>query len=1634
MVENSRATGGGAATNAGIDYQGSVAAWYMSKLLAESGTTLPYGLSSDDKFTQIDFETDEPTDDINIKTYLGHNIYVQAKRSLSLGPSDDSVLAKSLSQFVKQHLKATSDNGYEAGKDWYVLAYSGTSPQTLDQAAEALNKLRGGTPADRLPVSEKNALDVVEGHIKRLLANESGVSPSEANVHEILKCLYFHKLDVLDNARDALVAQDILRNILANTSQAALAWGTLRSDAVSFGRQRGSVKQDDLVAQLSNKGVRLNSAVDYAPDIAKLKDYTQNITIPILERSSSIEIDGTIIKLDRKPVHVMHDLVDQGRSFLVVGEPGAGKSGSLHDLIKLLQNDKRDVFAIAAEQISASSFGDIQRELNLQSPLNNVLMNWRGAERGVVVIDALDAARNPEALKLFIDIARQIIRVSDRWSVVISIRKYDLRHNDTLKSMLPRGQLSEFIDPEFSTAHVNIPLLSDEEREQLASLSPKLGALIQKAGPRMRDLLRSPFNIKIAAEIMDTGVDADELTEIDTQIGLLDRYWEARVSDNGADGMARNVLINSIASDMVQSQLLRVAKLAVIKQNPASNDQLVDLLSRSVLCEEGQGDFLSFSHHIIYDYAIYRTILRASPDGIKDLLSDNPYLALSVRPSIQMYWQYKWHDDLTRKAFWSEIVGIEQDERISRLAKSLGIQIAVESIREPGDITALIDLIKDADTAKADAALAVYKRCSDTMAATRKRDEPDNAEMWIPALNEILNLKGDYPTRVACCSILESAVEKWPEVTQESKILAGSAARKLLEVETAKAIPHKWVMRKAIKLVADTFETNPSENSRIFNDLLQDKMVQEYGYMYLGDLADCVGKLASQDDELVYRIYETAFTHDEKSNEVTSMLDSQILGLNSNRKQDYDMVYWHLGQKYKEVAKANLALALKALDLVLVETAHHYGTDEEMEAEIKTFSYYGSEQSFERSRAYSWHTELHTGDKGYETYEAFNQYIDELSNDTEGPEKLKKAIEQNAGITNSPQFWSLILSAGAKYPQTIGSVLVPLLTAEPLLKSPETSGKLGAFITAIYPTLDDETREKIERLLIATPGQIEDDYDQRRALAIRDTVFTKVDEDQLVTSEAIELRSLQTQNKNEDEDTLDQVTGYAHEDFWERGKSEEDKNLLRLTRAQETSVNSIQPATISTEKITELFNLVTELETALQKNVTASDDSKREIYNLIARIFEKISRSPNFTPASDGWEGVTEKVLRTIEDTPAGTVDTDASDNDEDEERQMLSDYGARSVAIETLMVLANKETDVNHLNRLRDTIRGLTLDQSPTARFMIASNVHYLWRKDDNDFLWEIVNQFKDNEKNSGVVHHLAISLSHLRSADPDRTYPVLLEIYRKWQSSKNDKLREALLQQIVEAYVRRNDLDAKTLLDEVLVQPIQHYPELDRVEVHLRTYLTYGIDNHDDNEATEIRARARGVMLSILGSYDEDEEYQKWSKKHEGKKQSDLSKEELREVRSILGHTSNIAKQVYFASGSHDEKTEKEEGLSADAKKIFLQENKELIDRITSKGRVSAAYDFVGMALTYQDVDPVWALKLVEQLITESAKNGATSESLMAGSVATFVKTFIASHREYLREPTNQKSLINILDGFVETGWPEAINLMGDLEEIFR
>src|SRR5689334_2333593 len=99
MKKKQAGSGGGAATQAGINYQNRVAAWVAVHVLAEKSAH-PIGPAS--QATYVRFETGEPVDDVLVGTADNRHAFVQAKRTIELSVKTKSEFASVTDQFVRQ--------------------------------------------------------------------------------------------------------------------------------------------------------------------------------------------------------------------------------------------------------------------------------------------------------------------------------------------------------------------------------------------------------------------------------------------------------------------------------------------------------------------------------------------------------------------------------------------------------------------------------------------------------------------------------------------------------------------------------------------------------------------------------------------------------------------------------------------------------------------------------------------------------------------------------------------------------------------------------------------------------------------------------------------------------------------------------------------------------------------------------------------------------------------------------------------------------------------------------------------------------------------------------------------------------------------------------------------------------------------------------------------------------------------------------------------------------------------------------------------------------------------------------------------------------------------------------------------
>jgi len=272
---------------------------------------------------------------------------------------------------------------------------------------------------------------------------------------------------------------------------------------------------------------------------------------------------------------------------------------------------------LAVDQLEARSLKSLRLELGLEYEIVEVLQNWSGDQPAFLVIDALDAARSSEKEQAILGLISRVHDLAPRWRIVASIRQFDLRYNSKLRSLFRGRPHPRFHSDEvtlFTTNHFNISKLEPQELAQIPAQSADLGELIQRADDKLHTLLSIPFNIKLMAELIGSGAPIDSLTPIRTQIELLERYWQERIIQPLDKRDAKELILSRTVKEMVESRSLRVDKSNVIKQTTDA-PVLTEILSANVLAEwssraasRANDKFLTFAHHVLFDYAVARLL------------------------------------------------------------------------------------------------------------------------------------------------------------------------------------------------------------------------------------------------------------------------------------------------------------------------------------------------------------------------------------------------------------------------------------------------------------------------------------------------------------------------------------------------------------------------------------------------------------------------------------------------------------------------------------------------------------------------------------------------------------------------------------------------------------------------------------------------------------------------------------------------------------------------------------------------------------------------------------------------------------------------------------------------------------------
>lgn len=1659
------ASAGGAAAAGGMEFQHRVAAWVAAHILAEKEATPPWDLPAGATLEWLRCETDEPVDDLLVGTSANGLVFAQVKRTLQLSEAADSVLASVLDQFVRQFVTCRGkvagsqpwDRPLDPARDRLVLVTSPNSSKPVRLHLPAVlgrsQHLRQDQPLENAAKNgdERRVHAIVRAHVARSWRNALGTGPSDDELRQLLSLLRVQVLD-LDAGGDAeREAKTLLRNaVLRDPDEADTAWALLVSLCADFAAQRSGADRSGFQRALLNARLELRAARSYRSDIEKLRECSAT-TSNTLAHFAQVRAGAATIKIQRQSTEALTQAAEE-KSILVVGEPGAGKSGALYDLVKAFMEGGRDSVFLAVDRLAARSLAELRAELGLDHELPQVLDNWPGVHPAFLVIDALDAARGDPAATMIRDLIRQVVQKSGRWHVVASIRKFDLRYGVEIRDLFAGPPPTEFRDAEFTgVRHLNVPRLSDDELSQIASQSAELDALVRSAPGELHDLLRVPFNLRLMAELLGGGVGAHELTPIRTQLELLDRYWLWRVIRADSQGDARESILRNACEEMVEARALRLNRstLAQLGNSP----QLDDLLSNQVLVEWQPSPqvppdryVLAFSHHVLFDYAVARLLLRGTPEALVSRLVNDPELAVVVRPSLLLHFRHVWTVDRSRRPFWHLALRIIRADGIPEIGKLIGPSVAAELAHALPDLDPLCTALDDSSPENHTAAEQALRHLVGALLAGAPGEVSlvgAGAGPWCHLLERVsrsLRSHAAYTVR----SLLSSLCERPEEFTPDQRNATGHTARRLLEFAWSQARRDGWLAIHALQCVCRTFESDPSASAGLIRRCLEPRHLSQYGFEEMPWLAREVKRLIGLDPALVGEIYRAAFAYHEASAEPSPMGTGRILPLISNRRQDYEGALYELARAFPafvERAPENATHAIITVTEAYVAQRHPPASGEERE---ETFDFDGGQARLRTDHSAIWDEgNMYRHDEPLKMLDAFEQYLEKLAEQPEAVETLHKLVETLISQNRLAVLWRRVLLAAARHPATLGREILSFAWAMPILTGYDTTTPAGEFLRAIFSTLSRSERERIERAILSIPEAVP--ADRREAGEhVRNRLLGCLTGVEPVTEEAQhlleQLRASNAVPSNEPPVHFEAWSApYGEEEYLKDQGVPVEANANRKIRELERPVKEFADRHLnSTPTLEEASTQLPPLHLLHDALSRADTDGvhprqRDHAWGCLGAACARIARTDGLS-CEEGVGAFVKAIL--LEGSWHTEPGHDPENDSQFDEHPSWGSPAPRIEAAQGLIVLARGPTCAT--GEVVEAVERLSNDPVPAVRYQIARSLDAPYPTEP-DLMWRIMERMCREEPSRGVLQGLLRGpLERLAGADPDRVAGLTKAIFERVREGQGAaEVRELCIGIFASLYIWRGHAQCREVVFDIATSPSAHGDEAPHLLAHLRQPVTHGPSNPADPKQDAVRQRALDLLGQLLRSACG--ELREIEQRHSGVPFNEWPAEDRGSAQSLARLIDHAGSEVYFASGAYDGKgqgqADEDESVTRERAERFYREAGAILDELADVGLPSVTHHLLETLEFFIPLDPRGVFLRIGRVVRAGQKGGYQYESLAADLIVRLVERYLAEHRTLLREDTDSRQrLIEILDVFVQAGWPSARRLTYRLEEIFR
>ena len=1608
-------------------FQAAVGAWFAAHLISSTSVASKLGVGGNLLPVRMQFETTRALDDIAIQLEGGRQILIQCKTNISVSETSDSPLGKTIDQLVGVYLEIEESDEHAGGDraPVAVLAVSGEAAASAEEIEEALRCLDSEVWDEalaRVNARQRQILEVFQVHVRRSWRNDA--EPSGKTLTELARMFRVVRFDVSEGRIDWREASRLVGTRLYgdiafgdNVMTALLAQSRLMI------RSGAAADANTIVGHLRQRGFEDTKAPRFNEDIDAIRNATTS-ELARLDRHRRLPIHGGV-PVSRQCLPALEAAIAAG-SLLVTGEPGAGKTGLLVQIVDDKLKAGEPAILVSVDQFSGISTGEgLRQEMGIRHQLVDVMAAWPGSRPGILVVDALDASRGGPFESVIVRLIEDVLRrCGDRWAVLASVRTFDLvngrRFRELVRGDAPSPQHAD--STLRGVRHFRVPSLSNEELQNISEKIPELEPLTSEAPQSVRHWLGNVFNLSLATQMLADGeVSAESLAKIEAQGELIKLYEDERISSS----RLQRAVAEAIATMIVRRRL-------VVRRIDLAHEATDDLIKIGVLLPNG--DRVSFAHHVLFDHAASRFYLRwDDADELQAQVSSDSTVGLLLGPALRFAMDGMWRGDAKgRSRSWHLVARLCSLERVDPVVVSVALRTSAERVEQSEDVIALCELVAGRliDGTDVRGVGSMLARLARFVGMVPKSSGA--AKAWAEVArqaaksNESVMWDG---SRVLLWSLFSSGIFRHAEVLETF----GGASRWLLKRAWASANYPPIMAGTAIRFVAKTFDSERLESRKLLEQIFEDEHFKLHAHEEVSWLAESIGSIIPVDPEFACQVYQNLFARPAPMEGKTWIggLPSKILPLTSTREQDYKHARWHLQQALDGFLSTDEAWATRAINRSVI--GEH--SEDEGEGSHELVASNGPLPII--NDRFSWNDwrndERQHGDER-SSLSALVRYL------------LDCTIEQFATVLDSAKsesaisasVLSRILGVASERPDLPIEATWELASRPQLLETTGLSKDCIDFLASAYPRVGKLRQTAFEDSLvewIAADPEVRG-VKWRRAMAGR--LLSLLGDQELQNARLSELRdqlagegslrgnpsfvSFSSSWGRADRSITDSMLedrGIDTGSGPDAALREPARKLEELLRAELKTVGQVSAVWLTTK----------EMLVALAGSTNADELTLRSSWGEVGSAVEKILRSDAYAPSNEGHPSLVGllELLRTLAGSPypedGGTSSSLTWGN-----------WDIRVYAASGLLALCTKDPQL--AIHIRDDMEALLRDPVPTVRLQIAQSVNVLWDV-ARDQMWSLIELIAQQEKHSGVLAFFVSGpLSRLAGVEPERCERLVGRVLEVLDESTNPEDRESLLEPVgylaAQLWVGRARPAAKAWIEDWRGDTHKNRVYLRAVVSALRGALFAAFEEDADLEGRGIQDRARTTLHDVLLAAAAEASVQRKLLHTVGEAGSDLNR--YRSADGLIEHACN---QLYFGSGAfRSDNGHAQIGLSTDeAKRGFLNEYKATLELFRTCASARTVHQLIELYEYLIPGEPALVFDAVSDLLTGAGvDDGYQYESLGSEAFVRLIRRYLADYRYLFDDEPRRGRLLAVLELFSDAGWPEALKLLYELPDLLR